>query len=273
MALLHELIAQRPASTTRSSSATPTRRSWWCSTTASARACSPSTRPPARRATAATRTTSSSGTQRDGRVQARPIPKASPTAAIRRSKGTTRSPTARASRRRSSCCASGSPSCTPEWAAAITGIPAERIRKLARELGDDRAASRPSSCRSPGPTPGATSTRRRQARPVAFHAMRGLAAHSNGFQTVRALAILMSVLGTIDRARRLSAQGAVPAPHRAQLPRPSTARRRSSRTRRCNAAPLGFPAQPGGARGQPPTARRSASTRRSPGSIRCRRTA
>jgi anaerobic selenocysteine-containing dehydrogenase len=28
--------------------------------------------------------------------------------------------------------------------------------------------------------------------------MRGLAAHSNGFQTVRALAVLMSVLGTID---------------------------------------------------------------------------
>src|SRR4029434_599653 len=35
--------------------------------------------------------------------------------------------------------------------------------------------------------------------PVAFHAMRGLAAHSNGFQTIRALAILMSLLGTIDR--------------------------------------------------------------------------
>jgi anaerobic selenocysteine-containing dehydrogenase len=35
--------------------------------------------------------------------------------------------------------------------------------------------------------------------PVAFHAMRGLSAHSNGFHTVRALAILMSLLGTIDR--------------------------------------------------------------------------
>jgi anaerobic selenocysteine-containing dehydrogenase len=36
-------------------------------------------------------------------------------------------------------------------------------------------------------------------RPVAFHAMRGLAAHSNGFQTVRSLSVLMSLLGTIDR--------------------------------------------------------------------------
>jgi anaerobic selenocysteine-containing dehydrogenase len=35
--------------------------------------------------------------------------------------------------------------------------------------------------------------------PVAFHAMRGLAAHSNGFHTVRSLGILMSLLGTIDR--------------------------------------------------------------------------
>jgi anaerobic selenocysteine-containing dehydrogenase len=36
-------------------------------------------------------------------------------------------------------------------------------------------------------------------RPVAFHAMRGLAAHSNGFHAIRALAILMTLLGTIDR--------------------------------------------------------------------------
>jgi anaerobic selenocysteine-containing dehydrogenase len=35
--------------------------------------------------------------------------------------------------------------------------------------------------------------------PVSFHAMRGLAAHSNGFQTIRSLSILMSLLGTIDR--------------------------------------------------------------------------
>ena len=35
--------------------------------------------------------------------------------------------------------------------------------------------------------------------PVAFHAMRGLAAHSNGFHAIRTLSILMSLLGTIDR--------------------------------------------------------------------------
>ena len=47
---------------------------------------------------------------------------------------------------------------------------------------------------------------------MAFHAMRGLAAHSNGFQTIRALAILMSVLGTIDRPGGFR--------HKAPFPRP-----------------------------------------------------
>ena len=35
-------------------------------------------------------------------------------------------------------------------------------------------------------------------RPVSFHAMRGISAHSNGFQTCRAIHILQIILGTID---------------------------------------------------------------------------
>ena len=52
--------------------------------------------------------------------------------------------------------------------------------------------------------------------PVAFHAMRGLAAHSNGFHTIRALAILMSLLGTIDRPGGFR--------HKAPFPRADPAR-------------------------------------------------
>ncbi len=37
------------------------------------------------------------------------------------------------------------------------------------------------------------------ARPVSFHAMRGISAHSNGFQTCRALHILQLLLGTVER--------------------------------------------------------------------------
>ncbi len=87
--------------------------------------------------------------------------------------------------------------CTPDWAGAITGIPAERIRKLAAEIGD---AALHQAFELPIAWTDAWGKRHEttQARPVAFHAMRGLAAHSNGFQTVRSLAVLMSLLGTID---------------------------------------------------------------------------
>ncbi|MEZ5801662.1 MAG: hypothetical protein R3D29_15810 [Nitratireductor sp.] len=35
-------------------------------------------------------------------------------------------------------------------------------------------------------------------RPVSFHAMRGVSAHSNGFQTARAIHLLQILIGSID---------------------------------------------------------------------------
>ena len=87
---------------------------------------------------------------------------------------------------------------TPEWAEGITGIPAARIRRLAHEMGitaRDQKIELPIAWTDSWGQEHDTVT----GNPVAFHAMRGLAAHSNGFHTVRSLAILMSVLGTIDR--------------------------------------------------------------------------
>ena len=80
--------------------------------------------------------------------------------------------------------------------------------------------------------------------PVAFHAMRGLAAHSNGFQTIRSLSILMSLLGTIDRPGGFR--------HKAPYPRgtpPIYARNPTSLEAihpdmPLGGAPLGFPAGP-----------------------------
>ena len=87
---------------------------------------------------------------------------------------------------------------TPEWAESITGIAASTIRRLAHEMGitarDQRIELPIAWTDCWGKDHPAVS-----GNPVAFHAMRGLAAHSNGFHTVRALAILMSLLGTIDR--------------------------------------------------------------------------
>ena len=100
---------------------------------------------------------------------------------------------------------------TPEWAAQITGIPADTIRRLAHEMGitaRDQKIELPIAWTDAWGHEHDTVT----GNPVAFHAMRGLAAHSNGFQTVRALAILMSLLGTIDRPGGFR--------HKAPFPRP-----------------------------------------------------
>jgi anaerobic selenocysteine-containing dehydrogenase len=87
---------------------------------------------------------------------------------------------------------------TPEWASEITGIPAATIRRLAHEMG---VTARDQKIELPIPWTDSWGVEHESVtgNPVAFHAMRGLAAHSNGFQTIRTLAILMSLLGTIDR--------------------------------------------------------------------------
>jgi anaerobic selenocysteine-containing dehydrogenase len=87
--------------------------------------------------------------------------KASPTARIRRSRASTRSPTARGSRRRSSSCA------TASAVHAGVGGGDHRDRRRSHQEASPASSARPrcgrrSSCRSPGPTPGACVTRRRR---------------------------------------------------------------------------------------------------------------
>ena len=85
----------------------------------------------------------------------------------------------------------------PENVAAATGIPAETTRRIAAELA--HVAFKEEVVLD---IPWTDWAGRRQekmiGRPISMHAMRGISAHSNGFQTCRAIHILQILLGSID---------------------------------------------------------------------------
>src|SRR5208283_435729 len=89
------------------------------------------------------------------------------------------------------------PCYAPEAVAETCGVPAETIRRLAAELA--RAAFE-EEIELPVPWTDWAGRRHEsmRGRPVSLHAMRGISAHSNGFQTCRALHLLQMLLGTID---------------------------------------------------------------------------
>ncbi|HQR71486.1 MAG TPA: molybdopterin oxidoreductase family protein [Burkholderiaceae bacterium] len=131
---------------------------------------------------------------------------------------------------------------TPEWASGITGIPADTIRRLAHEMGitaRDQKIELPIAWTDSWGRHHDSVT----GNPVAFHAMRGLAAHSNGFQTIRTLAILMSLLGTIDRPGGFRHKAPYPraVPPNARPPKGPEAVKPETPL---NGAPLGWPEGP-----------------------------
>ena len=131
---------------------------------------------------------------------------------------------------------------TAEWAASITGIPEDTIKRLAHEMG---ITARDEKIELPIPWTDTWGNEHESVtgNPVAFHAMRGLAAHSNGFQTIRAMSILMSILGTIDRPGGFR--------HKAPFPRPIPPCAKTPNDPRAvrpntplDGMPLGWPADP-----------------------------
>jgi anaerobic selenocysteine-containing dehydrogenase len=127
------------------------------------------------------------------------------------------------------------PQYAPDAVAARCGVPADTIRRVARELA---AAAFDSGLRLPIPWTDAHGRTHpdMEGRPVAMHAMRGISAHSNGFHTCRALHLLQLLLGAVD----------APGSFRYQppFPRPIPPGNRPGKTRdaegRLDAAPLGF---------------------------------
>ncbi len=89
------------------------------------------------------------------------------------------------------------PGYAPEAVADRCGIPAARIRAIAAELAHtafEEAFELPIAWTDFRGERHETMT----GRPVSFHAMRGISAHANGFQTCRALHILQIILGTVE---------------------------------------------------------------------------
>jgi sulfite dehydrogenase (quinone) subunit SoeA len=109
----------------------------------------------------------------------------------------------------------------PEQVAGRTGVPAAQIRRIAAELARS-AFDREIVVEQPWVDMKGERHERMIGRPVSFHAMRGISAHANGFQTCRALHLLQILLGSIDCPGGFRYKPPYPKPASAQ-PRPHAA--------------------------------------------------
>lgn len=112
----------------------------------------------------------------------------------------------------------------PEAVAKETGVSAAQTRRIAAEIAH-AAFEKEVVIDQPWTDMKGERHDKMIGRPVAFHAMRGISAHSNGFQTCRSLHLLQILIGSIDSPggfrfkppypRPVSAQ---PSPHGGNIP-------------------------------------------------------
>ena len=131
----------------------------------------------------------------------------------------------------------------PDRVAPECGVDAATIRRIAAEL-----ATAAFSEEVVLDVPWTDWTGRRHdkmiGRPVSMHAMRGISAHSNGFQTCRALHLLQMLLGAVDRPGSLPLRAALSSSRSAGgRSRPASPARSSPNTP-MPGPPLGFVAGP-----------------------------
>jgi sulfite dehydrogenase (quinone) subunit SoeA len=131
---------------------------------------------------------------------------------------------------------------SPDAVAARTGIDAPRIRRIAAELAE-AAFDQEIIIDQPWTDWQGRRHERMVGRPVSMHAMRGIAAHTNGFHTCRAIHVLQILLGSID----------CPGGHRYKPPYPKSAECHPRPAGRSGEVmpdtpmpgpPLGYPMQP-----------------------------
>ena len=110
------------------------------------------------------------------------------------------------------------PDLAPEAVAPACGIEPGVIRQLAADLADV-AFNQPITLDRPWTDFRGERHATMTGRPVSFHAMRGISAHSNGFQTCRAIHLLQILLGTVETPGGLRFKPPYPRPVSAH-PRP-----------------------------------------------------
>lgn len=107
----------------------------------------------------------------------------------------------------------------PEAVAEVTGLPATRIHALAAEIAAAAFDNPPVIAQEWTDFRGHRHASM-PGRPVAIHAMRGISAHSNGFQTARALHLLQSLIGAVETPGAMRFKPPYPKPSTAH-PRPN----------------------------------------------------
>jgi len=127
------------------------------------------------------------------------------------------------------------PQYAPDAVSERCGIPANTIRRIARELAE---AAFDSKLALPVAWTDAWGREHKEmvGRPVAMHAMRGISAHSNGFHTCRALHLLQVLLGAVDAPGSFRYQPPYPKP----IPLPNRPGRMRRENGTLDAAPLGY---------------------------------
>ncbi|ALN93427.1 molybdopterin oxidoreductase family protein [Lysobacter gummosus] len=127
------------------------------------------------------------------------------------------------------------PQFSPDAVSERCGIPADTIRRIARELAQ---AAFDNPVKLPIAWVDAHGREHSEmiGRPVSMHAMRGISAHSNGFHTCRALHLLQLLLGAVDTPGSFRYQPPFPKP----LPPPNRPGKQRQANGALDAAPLGF---------------------------------
>ena len=127
----------------------------------------------------------------------------------------------------------------PSAVAETTGIAAATIRRLAAELAH-AAFEEEVVLEVPWTDWAGRRQERMVGRPVSMHAMRGIAAHANGFHTARAIHVLQMLLGTIDTPGGFRFQPPYPRP----IPPAPAPAGPAAPMEPLSGPPLGFPRGP-----------------------------